>query len=110
MLWFKDLQLEWVARGQKFTRDLRSQPLTVDYWKIAQAEANRRGRMVTVYELRHHKINFRTLRKRIARVRPTTQVRFMNAADPPKPRASDAARRRRHRHAERAGQMALALR
>lgn len=27
MLWYRDFQLEWVARGQKFTRDLRSQPV-----------------------------------------------------------------------------------
>jgi hypothetical protein len=109
MLWYRDFQLEWVARGQKFTRNLRSQPLSFDYLKATQAEANRRGRAVTCYELRPHKINRRTLRKRIFRARPTTQLRFMTPADPPKPRASDAARRRTHRAAERAGQMALRI-
>jgi hypothetical protein len=107
MLWIRDFELEWVERGCKRTLELRSQPLTFDYWKRAQAEANRRGRTVTVYELRRHRINFRVLRKRIARVRPTTELRFMTAADPPKPRGADAARRRQHRAAERAGQMLL---
>jgi hypothetical protein len=107
MLWYRDFQFEWVERGCKRTLEFRTQPISFRYWDEAQKQANRIGRMVTVYELRPCRWNNTTRRKRLCRVRPTTNLRFMTAADPAKPRNSDAVRRRKHRAAESGGQMRL---